>query len=183
MGYKKRRARNQARRALRRRWVAGERMVIGHDVATSQVGYASVASITLIAGTLDMIIEGVNEKGSAVREGMTLTPIYAETFDQVLFHKGLKNNPAVYVVRVSKIELPADPFETGSLCGVDCTCCEFEDGTTPYDHDEWCFVFDDGNCNCDAVERAEERRRDGIQEAREAGAEALGEDDSRLAAR
>lgn len=158
-GYKKRRASSQARRALRRRWVAGDRMVIGHNTATSQGTYSKIDKLVMVAGTTNIVVEGTDANGNAVREGMTMTPIHAETFDQVLFHKGLKNNPAVYLMRVSKIELP-DPFEAGSMCGVDCMCCEYEDGTAPYDHDEWCFVFDDGNCDCDALERAAERKRD-----------------------
>lgn len=47
-------------------------------------------------------------------------------------------------------------------CGWDCSCCEYDDGTAPCDHERNCRGFEvDGWCDCEgAIERSLERKRD-----------------------
>lgn len=51
----------------------------------------------------------------------------------------------------------------GPTCGVGCSCCEFDDGTAPVDHDRDCgLVTQPGaDCTCDGADkRAENRKRE-----------------------
>ncbi len=99
-GYKKRRARNQRYRAMRKAWNSGYRPILGQH-ATSARFYDSVFKIIL--GAEQVHIEGIDQNGDEVEEDVVLMPIYAKSFDEWLEYRRMKNKWRGYI---KKIVLP-----------------------------------------------------------------------------
>lgn len=52
------------------------------------------------------------------------------------------------------------------VCGRNCSCCEFGDGTAPCDHGPTCRTFTIGLCDCDADARAKKRKAESEEPAK-----------------
>lgn len=97
-GYKKRRARNQRYRAMRKAWDAGYRPTYWSDTVTSEKQYSKVA----ITGGLGVVhLKGLDADGNSVEETLELPRLEIQSFDEWLIERGMKRRPIITKLMLS----------------------------------------------------------------------------------
>lgn len=97
-GYKKRRARNQRYRSMRRAWNAGYRPKYWSDTVISEKQYSKVA---ITGGPGVVHLQGLDADGNLVEETLEFPRLEIQSFDEWLIECGMKRRPTI-----TKLVLP-----------------------------------------------------------------------------